>query len=157
MDPWFLPRVYLRDWFHPRSPLSSTKLVHQAFFCPEFPVEEVRPFERLMSEYESYLWPVNIMYRFVDAKRVLLACRGQLLVLAAERDRLMALPLMKRTSEEYKQAAKELAEDKKVSASEQAVQFKIVERSGHHLQNDLQWKDAAAKLLAWMDGLEGVD
>jgi len=57
LDPWSLPRV-LKDFYHPRSPLSSTQLVHNAFFSKPFPTDEVRKFESDMPEYEWWgdLW-----------------------------------------------------------------------------------------------------
>src|SRR3954467_7783339 len=70
VDPWFLLRLF-HDFLHPRSMLSSTTLVHNAFFCPAYPRSEVAKFERYMAEYESYLWPFQMLFRFVNLRSVL--------------------------------------------------------------------------------------
>ncbi|KAL5345065.1 hypothetical protein ACLOAV_010019 [Pseudogymnoascus australis] len=112
LDPLFLPRMFLRDWLHPRSPLSSSELVKAAFFCPSFPIDWVKPFEKLMSEYESLRWPVSTMWRgYVDPRRVLLGCGMRLFVLAAELDQLMKMDLMVKTTAEYAGALKQMGKD----------------------------------------------
>ena len=156
-DPWFLPRFYLRDFWHPRSPLSSTTLVHRVFFCDEFPRERVCAFERVMSESESMLWSSLLMRRFVDTARVLAACGSRLLVMAPEKDRLMTVDLMERTANEYKSAAKSLARRKKADDDGDAVEFKVVPGAGHHAQNDLQWKDAAKTLEDWLKRFDDAE
>ena len=58
-DPWFL----LRSLFHlqhPTSPLSSTKLVHGAFFCSQFPMSGAQEFARWMPAYESMGWAMGM-------------------------------------------------------------------------------------------------
>ncbi|KAH7395560.1 Alpha/Beta hydrolase protein [Cadophora sp. MPI-SDFR-AT-0126] len=126
MDPWFVPRYYIRDIWHPRSPLSSTTLVHQAFFSPSYPVSEVRKFESLMPEYESMLWPLQMMTRFVDVGRVVRSVVGwgraefgkengdgegrieekRMLIIAGEKDMLMGVELMRRMAAEYREAVR---------------------------------------------------
>lgn len=62
-DPWFPLRnvVHLQ---HPTSPLSSDRLVHQAFFGHEYPMERVADFRRWMPAYESMGWPLGMFGDF---------------------------------------------------------------------------------------------
>lgn len=58
-DPWFP----LRSWLHlqhPTSPLSSDRLVKQAFFGRRFPQESVSEFRRWMPAYESMRWAMGM-------------------------------------------------------------------------------------------------
>lgn len=58
-DPWFP----LRSWLHlqhPTSPLSSDRLVKQAFFGKLFPQEMVPEFRRWMPAYESMRWAMGM-------------------------------------------------------------------------------------------------
>ena len=41
VDVWAFPR-FIKDLCHPRSPLSRTQLVHNAFFSETFPTKEVK-------------------------------------------------------------------------------------------------------------------
>lgn len=160
MDKWFIPRMYLRDFLHPRSPLSSTSLVKTAFFCDSFPLSAVKTFETLMSEYESLIWPLQIMFRgYIDAHRVLLNCNQQLFVLAGENDRLMRLELMERTAAEYTIALGELERDMGITPGKGKgrVDFDEVEGSGHHLMNDRHWRDGVGILEEWFEAIEDVE
>lgn len=69
LDPWSLPRV-LKDLYHSRSPLSSIQLVHNAFSKKSPTSDEVRRLESDMPEYESMMWPSQMMGRFVDVAKV---------------------------------------------------------------------------------------
>lgn len=138
MDPWFVVRMYLRDWGHPRSPLSSTQLVRNAFFSKECDTGVVEECERGLAEYESLIWPLSLMRRFVDVRRVLDGCLGKLLVLAAEEDRLMGLKDMRRMVAEYR----------RVGFGE--VEWACLEGSGHSLQMDVKWREAASILESWL-------
>ncbi|KAK0106284.1 hypothetical protein ONS96_003924 [Cadophora gregata f. sp. sojae] len=176
MDPWFVPRYYIRDLWHPRSPLSSTTLVHQAFFSPSYPMSGVRKFETLMPEYESMLWPLQMMTRFVDVGRVVRSIVGwgrgegggkRMLVVAGEKDRLMDVELMREVAAEYRVAVREwwgalVGETKREGeglvasdgpGEEDGVGFEVVMGSGHHVQNDLYWEDCAQKILKFVEQL----
>lgn len=109
LDPWFFPRFYFLDLWHPRSPLSSMSLVHKAFFSPEFPVAEVKKFEMLMPEYESLVCPLGMMFSFVNVGNVLRYVVGwkdgrqeRILVIAGEKDTLMGVHLMQRMAADYR-------------------------------------------------------
>lgn len=152
MDPWFLPRLYLRDWWHPRSPLSSSELVKGAFFCPSFPLAQVRPFEKLLSETESYVWPVNIMFRgFIDTRRVLMGCKRRVFVLAGELDRLMRVEFMERMAAEYRGALRGMERDGGDVRGK--VGFEVVRGSGHHVMNDLRWEEGVEIVEGWLEEL----
>lgn len=111
LDPWF-PLRLIKHLYHPRSPLSSTRLVHRAFFSPTYSIEKVRAFESSMPPYESLSWPSGMMFPFVSCSRVLtnlLASsttlapnkRTPLLVIAGQQDTLMGVPLMRRMAHMY--------------------------------------------------------
>lgn len=160
MDKWFIPRMYLRDFLHPRSPLSSSSLVKTAFFCDSFPLSYAKTFETLMSEYESLIWPLQIMFRgYIDTHRVLLNCNQQLFVLAGENDRLMRLDLMERTAAEYTMTLGELERDMGITPGKGngRVDFDEVEGSGHHLMNDKQWRDGVGILEEWFEVIGDVE
>jgi pimeloyl-ACP methyl ester carboxylesterase len=172
LDPWFVPRLYFRDMWHPRSPLSSTSLVHRAFFSPEYPVGEVKKFEVLMPEYESLVWPLGMMFSFVNVGNVLKSVVGwrderqaRVLIIAGEKDTLMGVGLMRKMAADYRQQfisfAKSLwgarfmetSETKPESGDQQGVGFEVIQGSGHHIQNDLHWEECAQKILAFVDQL----
>ncbi|KAF4556254.1 Hypothetical protein D9617_1g081300 [Elsinoe fawcettii] len=156
-DPWFPVRVYYH-LFHSRSPLSSTALVKNAFFCDEYPIDKVPAFERLMSPFESLIWPSSMMSRFVSIKKILSNVavsldRPAILVVAAEKSRLMGPTMMSQVAGEYAIGVWDalVEQNKEVSAGQVArvVSYEVVKGAGHHLQNDIQWRDGAEKLAAF--------
>jgi hypothetical protein len=176
MDPYFSIRMYLRDFGHPRSPLSSTTLVHRAFFCPALPTASVKEFESHMSEFESLLWPLGMMLPFVNTRNVLKNIVGwgltpvkdRVLVLAGSKDTLMGVKLMRRMAQDYRKAFGMLVKRKLLQAHlavaestnkdddevfSFGVRFNVVEGAGHHMQNDLQWEDSASQLLTFVEQL----
>jgi len=173
LDPWFALRFYIRDLCHPKSPLSSTTLVHRAFFCPSYPTEKVVEFERFMPDYESLMWPIGMMHSFIKVKNVLMNILGwtqgrqRLLVVAGSEDKLMSVKQMRKMASQYRQALmnliqKRLITEKKDVEAEEAdevesaangVRFEIVNGSGHHIQNDLQWEVAADRILEFLNQL----
>ncbi|EON60926.1 hypothetical protein W97_00136 [Coniosporium apollinis CBS 100218] len=166
LDPWFSLRMLLHGW-HPKSPLSSTALVKRVFFCNEMPESRVQEFEKQMSMYESFWWPVGMMYHFASATAVMSSIVGwgagkgeRLLVLAGEKDVLMTKDVMEKLAEFYRGGFEELVRGKKIEAEAEEVRVKkggrsrglgvrlaTVEGAGHHLQNDLQWEDGAEQVL----------
>ncbi|KDN42671.1 hypothetical protein RSAG8_06628, partial [Rhizoctonia solani AG-8 WAC10335] len=105
LDPWFPIRV-LWDLYHPRSPLSSTRLVHRAFFSPTYPTDKVRAFEAEMSPYESMSWPSGMMFPFISRKRLLTNLIAHnahvpLLTIAGAQDKLVSVPIMRRLAHLY--------------------------------------------------------
>ena len=112
--PFFLLRGILHLQ-HPRSPLSSTRLVRRAFFSPSFPDSEVRNFEQWMSHYESLAWPIGMMRRFTSIESTLRHVSGwrsgsdRVVVIAGGKDRLMSVKLMRRIVVEYHDGAGRMA------------------------------------------------
>ena len=174
LDPWFAPRFYFRDLWHPRSPLSSTSLVHRAFFSPEYPVAEVKKFENLMPEYESLVWPLGMMFKFINVGNVLKSIVGwknktqeRIFVIAGEKDTLMGVDLMRTMAADYRQQFISFAKNiwgsqsqensltdlKEPGDDQQGVGFEVIRGSGHHIQNDLHWGEAARKILVFLDQL----
>ncbi|EUC56828.1 alpha/beta hydrolase family protein [Rhizoctonia solani AG-3 Rhs1AP] len=105
LDPWFPIRV-LWDLYHPRSPLSSTRLVHRAFFSPTYSIEKVRTFEAEMSPYESMTWPSGMMFPFISRKRLLTNLiayntHAPLLTIGGAQDKLVSVPIMRRLAYLY--------------------------------------------------------
>ncbi|CCO30264.1 hypothetical protein BN14_04291 [Rhizoctonia solani AG-1 IB] len=106
IDPWFPIRV-LWDLYHPRSPLSSTRLVHRAFFAPTYSIDKVQAFEAEMSPFESMSWPSGMMFPFVSRKRLLsnltkhYNARAPLLTICGAQDRLVSVLIMRRLAHLY--------------------------------------------------------
>jgi len=135
LDKWAFVRV-LWDLFHPRSPLQSTKLVHNAFFSKAFPTEKVMEFEGDMPEYESMNWPSRMFFNIVDVRKVKRNTEtGKVFVMAGREDTLMTPDLMERMARDY------------------GVPFVMVE-GGHNVMRDLCWEESAEKLLNWIQNLE---
>ena len=151
VDRWYLLRCFYHG-FHPLSPFSSALLVHQLFFSPEYPHERMDAFARLMPSTESFRWAMKMTQpNFADARKVLLGCGGRLLIVGGEKDVMFPPRTAKKMGEEYNAALKRLVEEKKVDAGRYDVPVEIIERSGHHVQNDLYWKDAADVIAAWIE------
>ena len=143
LDPWFFLRM-LWHCGHPRSPLSSTELVRRAFFSRGMPEMEVKRVERTMAEWESMSWPMGMMARFVEPMKVLQKLAGSergILVVAGEKDKLMGVEIERKLAAWYRQAGGKVSVDVEVSSG-----------VGHHLMLDVNWKDGAEKVAAWLDG-----
>ena len=135
LDPWALLRI-IKDLFHPRSALSSTNLVHRAFFSNSLSTEEVMAFERDMPEYESMNWPSRMLFTIASVQRVKRNTEtGKVFVMAGREDKLMTPGLMERMAREYE------------------VGFAMVE-GGHNVMRDRWWEESAEKLLEWIQSLE---
>ncbi|PNS21333.1 hypothetical protein CAC42_1112 [Sphaceloma murrayae] len=159
-DRWFPVRVY---WhlMHSRSPLSTTALVKNVFFCDQFPLAKVSDFESLMPPFESLVWPSSIMGRFASVGNILRNItvsldRSAVLIMAAEKSRLMGVPMMRNMAVEYTIGVGEALtqQDKEVASDRLAdvVSFEVVKGAGHHLQNDLNWQEGADKLAKFYGG-----
>ncbi|KAG5642736.1 hypothetical protein DXG03_002250 [Asterophora parasitica] len=172
LDPWFGIRMCLRDFGHPRSPLSSATLVHRAFFCPEFPAAGVKEFEQHLPEFESFIWPLGMMLPFVNVRNVIRNILGwgstpsaRLLVVSGGKDTLMGVTLMKRMAEQYKRGFATLVRRQQLQVglgpgegdpqerASDAVSFTVIDGAGHHIQNDLQWEDSAKQILTFIEQL----
>ncbi|KAK5634278.1 hypothetical protein RRF57_009992 [Xylaria bambusicola] len=173
MDPWFSVRMLFHGW-HSNSPLSHPFLVKQAFFSKDYPEDKLAEFHSHGNRYESFLWPLGMMRRFVDPKNVLQSIAGwgsgnRLLIMAGTTEKLMTKPIQEKAAETYRTAFSELVRDTKLKAQDEAihvlpgeggmdnaghgVELAWVPDAGHHLQNDTTWETGAAKLLMFLRSL----
>lgn len=121
-----------------------------------------------MAEYESLLWPSQMMFRFTDVSRVLSNILGwdrsrklegekeggvgqRMLVIAGEGDMIVKPYLMSRTADEYREARRTMIKDADVS-TEAGIKFEIV-RGGHHVQNDVYWEECAQRIFLFLEQL----
>lgn len=168
--------------FHPRYILATTKQVHDAFFTASTPTSVVKELESLLSPYESMLWPIQALFRFVTGPDVISSIVGwslkkapesdkpagvipRLLVLAGEKDVLCTPSILKDAAERYGAAFQHcvraggvdgLSESDLSSASgdeTDGVSFKVAGGLGHHLQNHVEWEKGAEQILRWVEQL----
>jgi hypothetical protein len=73
-------------------------------------VAEVKKFRNLIPEYESLVWPMGMMFAFVNVRNVLKSIVGwkdegqrRVLVIAGEKDTLMGIELMRQMAADYRQ------------------------------------------------------
>lgn len=170
-DPWFAIRMVFHGW-HSNSPLSHPFLTRRAFFSDEYPEENLIEFQKHASRYESFLWPLGMMCPFVNARRLLGDIRDwghgseRILVMAGTEDKLMTRDVQVKAASTYRTAYLTLVAEKKIDDKDRSIEMlegeggldtggcgvrqAWVPGAGHHVQNDVQWKVGAAKLLAWL-------
>lgn len=174
-DPWFTIRMIFHGW-HSNSPLSHPYLTKQAFFSAEYPETELVEFQHHLNRYESFLWPLGMMCPFVDAQRLLSNISGwqgsntdRVLIMAGTGDKMMTEDVQRKAAKTYRDAFKVLVAEKKIDALQkkleplagegemdttgQGVRLAFVPGAGHHVQNDVQWKVGAKKLLDFLHQL----
>ncbi|KAI3340532.1 Alpha/Beta hydrolase protein [Ustulina deusta] len=171
LDPWFTIRMMLHGW-HSNSPLSHPFLMKRVFFSDGYPEDKLAEFQSHMSSYESFLWPIGMIFRFVDPKKVLQnitgwgAGKNRVLIMAGIEEKLMTKPVQEKAADTYRTAFSGLVQDTKLEAHDDAVhalpgdggmdsaghgvELAWVPGAGHHLQNDTTWKIGAEKLLAFL-------
>ncbi|KAF3044034.1 hypothetical protein E8E12_007356 [Didymella heteroderae] len=160
--------------FHPRYILATTQQVHDAFFTPSTPKSVVRDLESLLSPYESMLWPMQTLSRFVSGPDVISSIVGwspckatgagdssgfvpRFLVLAGERDVLCTPSILKDAADRYKTAFHHCIKlgkldsifESHVRVEDCGVDFRVAKGLGHHLQNHVEWERGAAEILQW--------
>jgi hypothetical protein len=121
---------------------------------------------------------MSMMFPFANSRKVTQGlldweveiCQQRIMILVGERDCLMDVPLMKKTAEGYRRAyraafgikemehsesdkANDEENDKSALVASDGVRFVIVKDAGHHLQNDLQWEEGAARILDFIEQL----
>jgi alpha-beta hydrolase superfamily lysophospholipase len=149
LDPWFTIRLPFHLW-HSNSPLSHPRLVQRAFFGDKYPLASVVEFQRHMNRYESYLWPFSMMKPFASAGSILepIARDGlggaEVLVMGGSQDAIVTPDVIEKTAAYYRKAGEQVGKE---------VLIELIDGAGHHLQNDVQWEDGAAKLLAFIKGV----
>lgn len=143
LDPWFNLRLVLQG-LHPNSPVSCPQLTKRAFFSDAMPLSAVIPFQTRMCRFESYQWAFSMLFSFAKARDVLAGLTGtqpgRLLVMAGEEDKLMTASVTRETVAWYR------------TAGEETAHLEIVP-GGHHLQNDVEWRVGAERLVHWYRGL----
>lgn len=99
-----------------------------------------------MCRFESYQWAFSMLFGFAKAENVLNSLAGsgtRILVMAGEEDRLMTPEVTRETVAWYRTAS-----------DDSTVRMELVPGAAHHLQNDMQWEDSAARLLDWYRSLK---
>ncbi|GMK55139.1 hypothetical protein CspeluHIS016_0201950 [Cutaneotrichosporon spelunceum] len=140
IDPWLSFRTIFH-FGHPNSPLSHPSLTQAAFFGSSFPSERVQAFQHRLCRFESLLWPLSMMRQFATAAQILASVTTRkVMVMAGEQDALMTPEVTRQTAARYR-------------TESDHVEMELVEGAGHHLQNDVQWEDGAARLLKWYQAL----
>lgn len=173
-DPFFFLRMNMH-FGHPRSPLASTKLVRGAFFSEKMPEQEIKEFEKSMANYESFIWPSQMMFgRYVDVDDVFARMtKKNVLIMAADGDRLMGVQGQRQAAREYANVLRaEDMEEKFVNAHDVRIeavgtiagkvkeggkhgslQLNLIRGSGHHVMNDVNRDEAAEVFRKWADNL----
>ena len=166
LDPFYPLRMYFLHFGHPRSPLSSTRLVKRAFFCDECPDERVREFEtQEMASYESIAWPLATFGRFADPEKIVRAVgstnssegsRPRVLVVAGGKDVLMRPGVMAKLVALLRNAVKSVFGSVTNDGDFQegvrdGVEFRVVQGSGHHLMGDIYWEECAEKISRFLE------
>lgn len=149
MDAYFIPRMIFH-LFHPRSPLSSTALVRSAFFSASCPTEIVVACEDNMAKWESMVWPMSMMWKFVDPTAVMRGISGEgvggdgrkILIVNGEEDQLVGVRIGTDLAECYRKAS---------DGGEERVLYMGLKGSGHHLMLDTKWEDGAGLILGWLE------
>lgn len=156
--------------WHPKSPLSSTKLVKNVFFGKSMPIEKVQAFEKLLSPYESLLWPIGMFRPFVNVHNILQGIvdwgtSDRVMVLGGENDKLVTMSIMRRVAGTYRSAFGDLVESKKIEAESKGLRTQgednfgkgvthaTIPSAGHHTQNDEPWVVGAKKILSFYEQL----
>jgi hypothetical protein len=166
--------------FHPRYILATTQQIHAAFFTPETPTSVVKQLERLLSPYESMLWPMQALFRFVTGPDVVCSIdwittksaslwhktNPRFLILAGEHDVLCTPAILHNAAERYRDAFRYCVKVGRLDGisehdlqgnsgkdGDDGVQFKVARGLGHHLQNHVEWERGADEILAWAEEL----
>jgi pimeloyl-ACP methyl ester carboxylesterase len=163
--------MYLFHFGHPRSPLSSTRLVKQAFFSDNCPDERVREFEtQEMSPYESLAWLLATFGMFADPEKIVRAVGltnsygsgsveelgPRVLVVAGEKDALMKPVVMEKLVGLLRGAVRLMfgstgSDGDYKEGIGSGVEFRVVKGSGHQLMNDIYWEECAEKILEFLE------
>lgn len=168
--------------FHPRYVLATIPQIHEAFFTAETPASVVRRFAPLLATFESMLWPMQALSRFVTGPDVLSSITGWgirvtiaseksdaesstlkqgLFVLAAEKDVLCTPAILDDAAQRYRESLRNLVSrgddlhrEKIVKAApEGGVRFRVVKGLAHHLQNHEEWERGAEEVQQWLEQL----
>ncbi|CAI6342144.1 unnamed protein product [Periconia digitata] len=166
---------FIYRFFHPRYILATPAQIRSAFFTPSTTSATVSNFSPLLSPYESMLWPMQSLFKFVTGEDVLSSITGFwsggktrekvkpcLLILAAEYDVLCRPDILRNAAALYRAAFARMIESERVEGRGEmagsAVEFEVVQGVAHHLQNhdDGEWQKGVEVLEKWLGRL-GAD
>jgi hypothetical protein len=156
---------------HPRSPLSSTRLVKQAFFCDECPDERVREFEtQEMAPYESMAWPARDLNRVCGSREDRTGCGVDKFLRTRVYGGLTTPRVGRRWREgcpdetgghgevgwllrnAVRSAFGSVADNGDPQEGvRDGVEFRVVQGSGHHLMGDIYWEECAERILRFLE------
>jgi hypothetical protein len=155
---------------HPNSPLSHPLLTKRAFFSNDQSDAYVEAFQDRASPYESLIWALEMTRPFITQHKVVSQISNwgsgeRIMVLTAELDKIMTLPIMEDLAHEYRTSYSSMIRQKKLQGKDpevvplagpgdrdnvgHGVMYCVVPKSGHQLQNDVVWEGGAKKLLAF--------
>jgi pimeloyl-ACP methyl ester carboxylesterase len=157
------PPVFFRGLLHanhPKSSLSTIRMAQNAFFGPDKPKHEVAEFMKWSADYEVLQWPFaslgskkNGLYTWLDPGDIVNSISSwkpnsdRILVLQGSEDALM-VDTHDRMVSEYRRTCHKVSGLEADQTS--GVRSVIIQRGGHHIQNDVQWREGAAALLDWL-------
>lgn len=167
--------------YHPRYLLATFNQVKDAFFTAETPLRHVQSFTKLLSPYESLLWPMQALNAFVTGPDVLTSITGwegrkytrlpstndeelsvsqRLFIIAAEKDVLCTPAILEDAAQRYKRAYQEMTSNSEWKAprkeqehEDTGVRFTVVKGVAHHMQNHEEWASGSAEVLKWLEQL----
>jgi pimeloyl-ACP methyl ester carboxylesterase len=168
--------------YHSRYLLATVQQVQDAFFTAETPTRHIQSFAKLLSPYESMLWPMQALNAFVSGPDVLSSITGwahrksvlsgslsdkstsestqRLFILAAEKDVLCTPAILKDAAQRYRWAFKEMASNSDLEGAKQGhdnesngVRFRVVSGVAHHIQNHEEWERGADEVRMWLEQL----
>jgi pimeloyl-ACP methyl ester carboxylesterase len=168
--------------YHSRYLLATVKQIQDAFFTAETPTRHIQSFAKLLSPYESMLWPMQALNAFITGPDVLSSITGwahpksrpsisssdkstseltqRLFILAAEKDVLCTPAILKDAAQRYRRAFKEMASKSNLENMRQGkesesngVRFRVVNGVAHHVQNHEEWEKGADEVRTWLEQL----
>lgn len=156
---WVRGLVFMLN--HPKSTLSTPELMRRVFFGPDFVDQErMKEFWKWSADVECLQWPMMSLGKQRNGRPEWLEVRDivkglktqrrsieQVFVLVGSEDAIM-MGTSERMVAEYTAALQQRAKEEGGKASR--VRFAEIERAGHHVQNDVQWEEAAEALLDWL-------
>lgn len=134
------------------------------------PTEKVQAFEKLLSPYESFLWPIGMLQPFANVHNILQGIvswgtSDRLMILGGENDKLMTMSIMHKVADAYRPAFRGLIGSKRIEAKckqlraqgeddfGDGVRFAIVPSAGHYIPNDEPWAIGAKETLSFYEEL----
>lgn len=150
LDPWFPLRMLIH--FTPTSPLSTERLVHEAFFGPKFPKYRVRDLMRWMPAYESNGWPTSMMgsfaawwggsSRWLDVKDIMInildlsSVKDSICIMVGSEDKLMDVGMCRRQALEFRDGMRTLQDHQTTNAAKDVRRVESKTAEGVEVESD---------------------